>query len=228
MAEVDPVWQHNISKKIVQLTNVVFRLHADSIDNRDEVQRLREQYEEELSQIEAASKANLEVAQKEADDYHPAIESTVRSEFETKYNQTKIQFEKARAKLEVDSNRAIEAATARLSDLKGRVEALRLRAEQSTAVFMQANEEIQKLHHDAITRLDEKHKRELSKHVDDANAKYEALLASTAQKEEDLRMELDEEVEELKKKLEANKKATIENLNKKQTEMEETIKNLQS
>ena len=96
MTEVDPVWQHNISKKIVQLTNVVFRLHADSIDNRNEVQRLREQYEEELAQIEAASKANLELAQKEADDYHPAIESTVRSEFETKYNQTKIQFEKAR------------------------------------------------------------------------------------------------------------------------------------
>ena len=227
MTEVDPIWQHNISKKIAQLTNVVFRLHADSIDNRDEVSKLREQYEIELSQIEAASKKHLAIAQKEADDYHPAIESTVRNEFETKYNQTKIQFEKARAKLESDSNRAIEAATARLSDLKGRVEALRLKAEQSAAVFNQANEEIQKLHQDTVARLDVRHKRELSKHIEDANAKYEALLASAAQREDELRMQFENELEELRKNLEQSKKATIDNLNRKQTEMENTISSLQ-
>ena len=68
MTSLDPIWQHNISKKIAAMTKVVFRLHADSIDHREAVAEVRARYDAELSEIEGASRENLQRAQQEAED----------------------------------------------------------------------------------------------------------------------------------------------------------------
>lgn len=220
METLDPIWQHNISKKIVSMTKVVFRLHADSIDHRDEVSQLQTNYEAELSEIESSSRENLARAQQEANDYHPVIERTVRSEFETKFNQTKILFDATHEKLEADSTRAIETATARLNDLKGRVEALKQKADHSTEVFEEAREEIKRLHADAVRRLEEQKLRELSTHVDGAKAKYEAAVAAARKREDDLRRRFDAELENLRKTLESSQVSAVETLNKRQEDLE--------
>ena len=227
MSTLDPIWQHNISKKIVAMTKVVFRLHADSIDHKDEVALLRTNYETELSEIESSSRENLARAQQEANDYHPVIERTVRSEFETKFNQTKILFDATHEKLEADSTRAIETATARLNDLKARVEALKLKADQSTEVFEEAKEEIKKLHADAVRRLEEQRLKELSTHVDGAKAKYEAAVAAARKREDDLRKRFELELENLRKTLASSQVNAVETLNKRQEDLETGVGLLQ-
>ena len=64
---------------------------------------LKEKYEEEIALIIEKSKDHIAEAQREAEKYHQVIESVVRKEFETKFEQTKEQFEIARAKLEKDA-----------------------------------------------------------------------------------------------------------------------------
>jgi serologically defined colon cancer antigen 8 len=227
MGEIDPVWQKNISKKIAQMTKAVFRLHADSIDHRDEVSQLKARYESELSQIEAESRDNLARAQVEANNYHPAIERTVRSEFETKFTQTKIQFDAAHEKLEADSNRAIETATARLNDLKARVDALRQKSAESIDLFTKANDEINRIHAETLQRIEDQHQREVSKHVDEANARYEAAVAAMRKKEESLKREFEAELEELRRTLASSQVSAVETLNKRQCDLESAVKVLE-
>ena len=148
MSTLDPIWQHNISKKIVAMTKVVFRLHADSIDHKDEVALLRTNYETELSEIESSSRENLARAQQEANDYHPVIERTVRSEFETKFNQTKILFDATHEKLEADSTRAIETATRleeqRLKELSTHVDGAKAKYEAAVAAARKREDDLRK------------------------------------------------------------------------------------
>jgi hypothetical protein len=228
MTELDPVWQRTISKKIAQMTRVVFRLHVESIDHRDETSQLKARYESELSQIEAESRDNLARAQVEANNYHPVIERTVRSEFETKFNQTKIQFDAAHEKLEADSNRAIETATARLNDLKSRVDVLRQKSAESTQVFTAANEEIRRIHADALRRIEEQHQREIARHVADANAKYDATVAAMQKAEDTLKREFEAEIAELRRTLASSQVSAVETLTKRQADLEAAVKSLEA
>ena len=144
-SELNPVWQHNISKKISFLTKDVFRLHADSLDHRDEALDLTDDYERELSEIRDASQANLALAQKDADNRHPIIENIVKKEFETKFNSIKVEFEKACKKVEDESNKVISLATDKLNQIKARVAELQKTSNQNTKNFKSANEEIYKI-----------------------------------------------------------------------------------
>lgn len=48
-----------ISKIVAQLTKIVFRLHADSLDNKDKAIELKNSYEKELLPIKDVSKMNI-------------------------------------------------------------------------------------------------------------------------------------------------------------------------
>ena len=43
MEPIDPNWKYNVSKKIAQLTKVIFRLHTESLDRKDSIAKLRKQ-----------------------------------------------------------------------------------------------------------------------------------------------------------------------------------------
>jgi DNA repair exonuclease SbcCD ATPase subunit len=228
VTELDPVWQRNISKKIVQMTRVVFRLHANSIDDWDEVIQLKSRCESELSQIESESRDNLARAQLEVNNCHPVIERAVRSEFEPKFNQTEIQFDAAHEKLEADSNRAIETATARLGDLKGRVEALKQKSAESMQVFTWANDEIKRIHTDTLQCISEQHQPEVARHVDEANAKYRSVVAAVCKQEDTLKRGFEAELEELRRTLASSQVSAVETLNKRQADLMAAVNNMAS
>ena len=226
--ELNPVWQHNISKKISYLTKDVFRLHADSLDHRDEALNLTDDYERELAAIRDASQANLALAQKDADDRHPSIEHIVKTEFETKFNTIKIEFEKACQKVEDESNKVISFATEKLNQIKARVAELKKSANQTSENYRVANEELDKLLQDTLLKIDEKYNRQVQKKIDEANKKYEAAVLAGNKQEEELRAKFAAEMDELEKKLELSKKSAIEHLNKMQAEYLASIKRLES
>lgn len=227
-SELNPVWQHNISKKISFLTKDVFRLHADSLDHRDETLDLTDDYERELQEIRDASQANLALAQKDADNRHPVIENIVKREFDTKFNSIRVEFEKACKKVEDESNKVISFATDKLNQIKARVAELQKVANQNSANFQSANEELDKILQETLMKIDEKYNRQVQKKVNEANNKYKAAIAAGNKQEEELKAKFAAEMADLEKKLELSKKSAIEHLNKMQAEYASSIKKLES
>ena len=48
MAEITDEWMFAVNKKIANLTKTVFRLHAETVDRKDELTLLKSKYEDEL------------------------------------------------------------------------------------------------------------------------------------------------------------------------------------
>ena len=49
--KIDENWKYNVSKKIAQLTRVVFRLHTESIDRRDAIARMKKNCDQEIALV---------------------------------------------------------------------------------------------------------------------------------------------------------------------------------
>jgi DNA anti-recombination protein RmuC len=202
MTEVDPAWRAGINKQISKLTKIVFRLHSDSMDHRDSLVELKERYEDEIALILEQSKAHLAAAQAEADGFQDVIQDVVRQEFETKFEQTRREFEAAKAKVEADVDQSVAEAESLLAGLRSQLAQLREKADGDIAEFKSATEEIQDVHKRAIQRMEATRKKELSAILDRANEKYEQAVQQSHQKEEELRQKQESEIADLRKLLE--------------------------
>jgi serologically defined colon cancer antigen 8 len=226
MTDVDPAWKASISKKIAELTKIVFRLHSDSMDHRDSLLNLKESYEDEITLILNHSKEMLAAAQQEATSFHDAIQTVVKQEFEAKFERTRQEFDAAKSKLESQFTEAITRAESEIRTLKSQLAALRHHADSALSEFEGATKEVHEIQKKVLLRLDSNRKREFASLLEKANAKYEQTLLQTQQKEEEVRARYDKEVSELRKSLSDSRFSAEAALSKRKEQFEATIQKL--
>ena len=186
LTEVDPHWRFNTSKKISQLTKVVFRLHSNSMDHRDSAVELKERYEDEISDILSDGKSWLEATQKEADSFHPAIESVVLKEFENKFEQTKAQFDTAKKKVLSQTEKLIKNATSQLESVRLQLDQIKQKSANDQQEFTEIANQINQLTEQSSGMMQGNRKKIIDRLIAEANAKYEATLQITQKKEQEM------------------------------------------
>jgi chromosome segregation ATPase len=225
-AEVDSAWRAGINKKISELTKIVFRLHSDSMDHQNSLVELKDRYEDEIGLILGQLKAHLAAAQGEADGFHNVIQDVVRREFETKFEQTRREFEAAKVKVEADVDQSVAEAESLLAGLRSQLAQLREKADCDIAEFKSSTAEIQDVHKRAIQRMEATRKKELVAILKRANKKYERTVRQSQQKEEELRQKHESEIADLRKLLEESKVSAEAPLAKRKQEIENSIQQL--
>ena len=227
MAEQNPKWMYEISKKIATLTKTVFRLHAETVDRKEEVNELKQRYEDEIALAEAKSRSCIEEAQKQVQSYRENIDATVRMAYDTEFQKVRKEFDSIKNKLETQSKSIIDTAKAQLNDLKSQIDDLKSKADTQVSLFQTAQADLLNLSTDTIKKVEEKHKKELQQHVTDANKAYNEMVVITAKKEEELKKKYEAEIAELRKNLAEGQKSATESLLQKQKTLENQLKKQQ-
>lgn len=213
LSEVDPKWRFNTSKKISQLTKVVFRLHSNSMDHRDSAVELKERYEDEIGDILSESKKWLENASKESESFHPTIESVVMKEFENKYDQTKAQFESAKKKIQTQTEKMIQNATSQLNSIRLQLDEIKKKSINNQNEYPSIVDQINQLTEKLNGQMQGNRKKFIDRLIAEANAKYDATLQITQKKEQEMREKYESENENLRKMLESSKISAEDTLN---------------
>lgn len=225
---VDPTWKADINKKIAQLTKTVFRLHSDSMDHRDSLNELKDRYQEEINEIMARGKEHLENLQKDADSFHPAIENVVSSEFKTKFDQTKQQFEAAKNNIYQQTEKLINIAKKELNETHLKLEQMKKKISNDKELYKNTITELNELKTKCFDIIDRKANKVISKHVNEANAKYEAAVQITQKKQKELSDKYNKELDDLKNSLDSSKISSEDTVNQTLKKMEEKISELSS
>ena len=153
MSGVSQEWMFTVNKKIAELTKTVFRLHAETVDRKDEVNELKARYEDELSAAVAASQKSIDQAQNEVQNYRQNIDALVRRAYETEFSKVRKQYDDVRSRLEAQSKRIIEGANEQLASLKSQIEALKKKADAQMALFQNAQQELTKIKQDKRMKI---------------------------------------------------------------------------
>ena len=74
MTAIDEQWLYDVSKRIALLTKKVFRLHAETVDRRDDAKHLQQLLEDELATIKVQSKKAIDDANISLKTLHDDIE----------------------------------------------------------------------------------------------------------------------------------------------------------
>ena len=82
-AKAEANWKYNVSKKICQLTKVVFRLHCETIDRRERYLMMKKKYEDEIDEIKNLAIKTLETAQ---DEYNK-LQKQTKNEYDIKFQE---------------------------------------------------------------------------------------------------------------------------------------------
>jgi serologically defined colon cancer antigen 8 len=205
-------WMAEVGKKIADLTKTVFRLHAETLDRKEEVNDLRAHYEEELALAAEKSKQLIDEAQQNNQNYTEKAESVVRKAYDDEFAALQQQFNEIKSGLESQSQQLIDSSTQRIDALKAEIDDLRKKTEAQMASFQNVQAELQKLSHETVGNIAQRHKQELQKHVTQANARYNELVIEAAAKEETLKAKYDAEIAELRRNLAEGQQAAIARL----------------
>ena len=115
-----------------------------------------------------------------------------------------------------------------VAELKQQVEDLKQKAEAQMTLFKNAQAELLNLSTSTVSQVEERHKKELEAHVNEANKKYNALVMQTAKKEEELKAKFENEISELRKNLANGQKSAAEALAAQQKDLEGKLKKLEN
>lgn len=111
MIEIDPSWKYNVSKKIAQLTRVVFRLHTESLDRADLVAHIRQKCDDEIAAVIQRSSEAVQEAQHGAAEYRESLERILRDEYASKLQIRIKECQILKERLDSETKRVVDRST---------------------------------------------------------------------------------------------------------------------
>ena len=194
---INEEWLVSVNKKIAVLTKEVFRLHAESIDRKDDVKRLHAQLEDELLASTTKTSQSLNAAQNAMQTWSSDLETSVRDAHESAFRTAQKAYDERRGELEERSRRLVDFASSSLIQLRQSLADLKRKHEAQLAALSNAQQEIDKASEAALAAAGERHKRKLAARVTEANKEFNKLVMETAKEEEALKAKFDEEIAKL-------------------------------
>jgi len=199
-----PDMHHKMSKKVAQLTKVIYHLHTRNDDCEYEKQYLKQHYEKEIQQIQKNCTDKIQAYKKRIDaagDDRRTEEALkkLKSQHEAEKKEVLAKFEeyKSTVRGEVDASKA---------EADRKVQAMQRELQESKSTFEQRLKEFSELTarmegcgQEVINELKKKHKEELEEHVRQHNARYNEMLKQRLEAEEELERECQDKMTEMDK-----------------------------
>lgn len=220
-------WLGNVDKRIAFLTKTVFRLHAESVDRKDDVAKLAQKLNDELDESKKASENALREVEKGLTTYRQNIDATIRQSYESEFSSVRKQFDNVRTQIESDSNSLIKTTSDIMMQIRQEFSELKALADIKLKEFSDTQMELQKLHDSVVIKVKEKNKRVLADTVTNANQQYNKVLMDTAKKEEELRAKNEEELNELRRSLASGQQKKLAEIMERQRDLENQHRKLE-
>jgi len=224
METVNSNYKYNVSKKIAQLTKVVFRLHTEALDRKDAISQVRKKCDDEFTSISKQVQEMQEKYQQEIKDVRENFMSTVKTEYEERMIQMKDQYNAERHKLDTQVSSIMSSSEGRINDLKGQLDQAKFQLENSRKIFLNATKEIMDKCDESVALLRKKHAEECSSLVNESNSKYNQLLLSSTKREDELMKKLEQHSMEMSKLNAEQYESQITLINNKCLELERQLK----
>lgn len=221
---MDTNWKYNVSKKIAQLTKVIFRLHTESLDRRDLVAHVKKKCDDEIAAVVRHSNEIIMEVQKGASEYRENLEKVMHDEYNNKYEQVKLDFQAYKQKLDEDAKKISVRSEEKAKELEKQVDTLNLKLKEAETAFLKATTEIQSISDGMAVQMTENHKKELENLVTESNLKYNKLVVESAKKEEDLKLQFQKEMVEIRRNAASDAHAQLDAMKKKNLELENGAK----
>ncbi len=213
MSEKYPDSYHKMSKKIAQLTKVIFHLHTRNEENEEFVKALRKSYEREIdcivrdaNSIIARQKEALQ-ALKDAGDVAAKLKEQ-QDRHDAERRQTRQELDKFRQQLSERETKICGEKEEALRQLRSAVDSLKGDYEEklkSLATAAKGGEALRK----AMEEMKRLHQSEIETHVKESNKKYSDLLKEKLVSEDKLRDQFDREKADLIAKYERQVKEAL-------------------
>jgi serologically defined colon cancer antigen 8 len=220
MTESGTSWNYNVSKKIVQLTRLVFRLHTESVDRADLVAHIRRKCDDEISSIVQHSSAALEEVQQGAADYRDSLERILRDEYSSKLQLQVKECQILKERLDSEVKQFIDRSIIQIGSLRKEVESLKSCADCSRQHFEEQAAELSRQNQLALSAMERRHKQEMEHCVQKANDRYNEMVTASEQREEALRNQMQSEMAELRRSTMASSLVHAKNLKQRVAELE--------
>lgn len=209
----DRSWAYNVSKKIAQLTKVVFRLYSENADRKNLVASVKQRYESELQAIRDLTEQKLIDSENSLRERELEYQKQLEIEYNSKFTEKCARLEDERIEL------AARAANyeQELVALRNEVVQLQQTISASIAQFSEAADKCRELNESSLASIREKFQGE-----------SDALVKLTQQKCETLNernRELARQIEELKRQpqMDPEREKEIERLNSEVKSLTEKI-----
>ena len=188
---------HKMSKKIAQLTKVIFHLHSKNEENSTLHTAIQNAYEKEIETLLNSSNTII-TRQKEAlthaqegDAWKGKIRQLEQNHVEEKKESLE-QFLEYKKRLTAKEQSLDKDHQAKVADFRSQVEELKSGFDRRVQEYKKQLADFQ-ANNEAVDALKKAHAKELASHVQEHNKKYEALLMDKMDSEEALKAGFDTE-----------------------------------
>jgi len=218
--EVFPDLHHKMSKKIAQLTKVIYHLNTKNEDHQSELDVLNSNHQLEIQQIlrDAASrigKFKEVIESKQSSMNQDAKIEKLQKKHEAE-KQTAIQeFNNFKAKMNERDQKIAQSFQTKYAALRGELETMNKKFQEKVEQFEKTNKSLKesldatsKSGSSSIAELTKKHEEEVAELVRSSNEKFQAMLVEQLQAQANIRKEMEDKLAQLRKDLdEAHDKA---------------------
>lgn len=209
---------HKMSKKIAQLTKVIFHLHSKNEENVLYQNSLTGAYEKEIELI--LSQANA-VVSRQKDALEKAREAAnvkamireVEERHTSERKETQRQFEDYKSKVKEKEVAVEKEYQAKVADMRLEVADAKKRFEARCEEFKRQVEDFRK-NNDVMDELKRQHAKELANHVQESNKKYNDLLKEKFAMEDAMKTQAEAERAALIKEWEKKLREAVERARK--------------
>lgn len=219
-AKAEANWKYNVSKKICQLTKVVFRLHCETIDRRERYCYMKKKYEDEIEEIKNLAIKTLENAQ---DEYNK-LQKQTKDEYEKKFQEFKNNYSGSETELQ----KRIESYKSIISDLMDQIGKLNENCKNQSSNFDEATKSIQKTFKSKLKSVEKNYQAQVDKIKSDYQLKIDSEQKKIQEKIDELNKKSQQEMDEFKENLIKQNKNNISNLEKEVSNLKNQIKSLNS
>jgi len=204
---------HKMSKKIAQLTKVIFHLHSKNEENNSMQTAIQNAYEKEIETLLTSSNSII-TRQKDAltraqegEAWKQKIRSLEQQHLDEKRESLE-QFQEYKKRLLAKEQQLEGEHKAKVADFKSQVEELKSGFDRRVQDFKKQLDEF-KQNNEAIDALKKAHAKELATHVQEHNKKYNDLLTDKLNSEDALRAQAEAEKKSLIKEWQVKLNETV-------------------
>eukprot|EP01041_Mallomonas_annulata_P004098 gene4098-8148_t len=222
--EIFPDIHHKMSKKIAQLTKVIYMLNTKNEDHQAEVDAITANHQSEVQEIlrDAASKIskfkeNIDSRQSQVN--QEAMLDKLRKKHELEKQAAIQEFDKYKSKVSEKETKITKDYQEKFESLRGEIDTMNNRFKEKLVAFENVNKDLRKSMEQMenssssnMTEIRRKHEAEVAELVKSSNEKYQNMLLDQLKLQEDLRAEMLKSIENAKKEAKDTAKAENEKL----------------
>ncbi len=205
---------HKMSKKIAQLTKVIFHLHSKNEENQGFSTALTNAYEKEIETI-LTSANGIVSKQKDALDKAKSMNNyadQIKQQQETherEKRESQEAFESFRVSVKDKENNLSQEYQGKVNEFKMEVAEMRAKFDRRIEEFKKQMEDFKK-NNSAMDELKKAHQKELAAYIQEHNKKYSELLHEKLSSEEALKAKAEADKQALIKEWEKKLKEAVE------------------